>query len=648
VREYYRGTSNSDLVNFENAIKKINEALAGIAQNGETDWIGKFSGVLVLVNGADIHFAQTGTSNAYLYRAGRVNHITEGLQSSDTPHPLKTFTNLTSGTLEEGDKVVVANELFFSNIAPNELKIIAGENSPTTAAVESAQILKGRGIKEATAIFIESTTKQKLASLDPSEKVETIYIDQAHFSLRPNFKKITDSLRPILFSSGKALSDMYAKSSEKVTDFSSKQIENLKNKSQSISKAPSGATKTSTEDRPDKLTRKENESFKKIKNSLKKYLLKTKNKLRRIVIQTGLYSRKKSKRIMIGLIIFSVLLVATVSYSVIANSKTRANQKTQSTIQAVTDTYKKAQGTTDKQAAADQYKNVLSLIDSLPEKSRGQFADITTNVKAKINELKEIKSVNEKKALQVETGSSLTKQNDGSYLIVSPGGKTSVLSQTFETSQGESIEGANSKIIDSVLVSDEGEIITQGQDGSLGIFDPSKTLFSKISDSTKTENRIKSFASSFYFLDKTQSQIMKIVVDALQASTAKAYLKDNIDLTNVTDVAIDGSVYTIDKSGDVVRYSRGTKIETFTIKLPLESASSCFDKLETSADSSNLFATCKLDNSLRVVLAKKNGNFVGQFLLNGINSDSYIKIDPDQKLAFVIQANQLKIFDLKL
>src|SRR3990167_3393076 len=72
---YYEGGSTSDLVNLENSLKKVNEDLAQITQNGETDWIGNLNGILAVIAGNNFHLSPTGKVEGYIFRDGKINHL---------------------------------------------------------------------------------------------------------------------------------------------------------------------------------------------------------------------------------------------------------------------------------------------------------------------------------------------------------------------------------------------------------------------------------------------------------------------------------------------------------------------------------------------------------------------------------------------
>ncbi len=112
-KHYYQGGSTSDLVNFEESLKGVNESLALATQDGETDWIGKLNAILAVVVGSSLHIAPTGKIDAYIFRDGKVNQLTEGMAGTVEVHPLKTFSNVISGELKPHDKVLLDQQRSF-------------------------------------------------------------------------------------------------------------------------------------------------------------------------------------------------------------------------------------------------------------------------------------------------------------------------------------------------------------------------------------------------------------------------------------------------------------------------------------------------------------------------------------------------------
>lgn len=173
VRNYYKAESTSDLENFETALLKVNEALASITQSGETDWIGNLNGIVAVLIDQDIHLSQSGKAEAYLIREAKLNHITYGLTLETEPHPLKTFSNITSGSLKVGDQIIFASAKFSEYLTPSELNsIVSHARSPYQAALQIAKILKRNRQKSVNLILI------KIGASKEEAEPEVIYLDQ--------------------------------------------------------------------------------------------------------------------------------------------------------------------------------------------------------------------------------------------------------------------------------------------------------------------------------------------------------------------------------------------------------------------------------------------------------------------------------------
>lgn len=119
-KEYFSKLHRTPEESFEAGLRKANLALAELARHGATGWAGKihFAGGALEKN--NLHFSCLGDVSVLLVRAGQLASISEELEEEKEAetHPLKTFSNISSGKLEKGDKLILTtNELtdIFSN-----------------------------------------------------------------------------------------------------------------------------------------------------------------------------------------------------------------------------------------------------------------------------------------------------------------------------------------------------------------------------------------------------------------------------------------------------------------------------------------------------------------------------------------------------
>lgn len=114
-KEYYGNPRRTPAGSFEAGLNRINIALSELAKQGNIAWIGKLeSAICALEKNGMMHFSVTGASHIALLREGSLSLISDGLApDEDSPNPLKTFIEISSGKLHPEDLVVLgSHELF--------------------------------------------------------------------------------------------------------------------------------------------------------------------------------------------------------------------------------------------------------------------------------------------------------------------------------------------------------------------------------------------------------------------------------------------------------------------------------------------------------------------------------------------------------
>lgn len=122
-KEYYsnfrRGVSES----LDASLKKINLALAELAREGNINWLGKLDAAICVIEKNNLHFSVCGKAHIILIRNGAASNISEGTADTDEePNPLKTFEDVSSGRLEDGDKIIASSESIFEVFSISEIK----------------------------------------------------------------------------------------------------------------------------------------------------------------------------------------------------------------------------------------------------------------------------------------------------------------------------------------------------------------------------------------------------------------------------------------------------------------------------------------------------------------------------------------------
>lgn len=122
-KEYFINPKRSVPESFEAALHKVNLALSELANHGNVSWIGKLDAVICVLEKNNLHFSVAGNSKVILLRNQILTDISEDIVPEDADqHPIKTFTNISSGKLETGDKIIVTGEDLFQIFSLTEIK----------------------------------------------------------------------------------------------------------------------------------------------------------------------------------------------------------------------------------------------------------------------------------------------------------------------------------------------------------------------------------------------------------------------------------------------------------------------------------------------------------------------------------------------
>ncbi|PIT97251.1 hypothetical protein COT77_02385 [Candidatus Berkelbacteria bacterium CG10_big_fil_rev_8_21_14_0_10_41_12] len=674
IREYYRGTNTSLLVNFESAIKKANETLAQIAQSGETDWIGKLNSILILISDKDLHLSQTGTSQAYLYRATKINHITEGLSANDKPHPLKTFNNLISGTLQEDDRVIVANSAFYEIISASELKNIINSFPPAIAAMECAKILRKNRILNANAIFLQVTTKETLANLPPDQKIETIYLDQAGFSplwtirsivsshIIPGLKRTFGGLGRLLATGGKKLSPKIKRTWKVTGTWSKKALRRANNLGQkSLDKIEQNIKKQDTEiEYLDQNTIKQSQSAEDIKPDSKSYhdgsepagtrvnvgLHKIKNKTKKFFIRLGIHPKITSKWVLrVGLILIFISIITVIS-AVAVRLNSKKNQNISVNLQNLQSQFQDAKDAevNDKSRAIQLFRSIISDSANLGRtKYADQAQNIAGNSRVEINKLTDTTELKAYSSAKIKGVTLATIGQEKNFATTSNSDIFTKIKSlnSFDNSGKLKIDP---DLYGLIYLPENAEILAANK-RSQGEILKSSNLNQSQTIKLPAASAVAEYLDNLYLLNNIKDQIYKITREGNAYGEPTNYLKSPTSVGSSVDLAIDGSVYTLERDGKIQRLSRGSVIETFTIELPFQDQIKSPQKIFTGIDSDSIFIVDAPDN-LRIIEISKFGAFKKQYSLSGTNAKYNIYINPDTRE--IIAAGEDKALSFKI
>ncbi len=122
-KEYFSQPKRGVPESLEATLHKINRALAEVVKQGNTEWLGTLQGAVCAVNQGTLHFSVTGDGHVILIRNEFLSIVSEGLSPEDAAlHPLKTFAEISSGRLQDGDTVIISTPEIFDVLTPADIE----------------------------------------------------------------------------------------------------------------------------------------------------------------------------------------------------------------------------------------------------------------------------------------------------------------------------------------------------------------------------------------------------------------------------------------------------------------------------------------------------------------------------------------------
>jgi hypothetical protein len=190
----YKDASRSadEIQRVEAALKRVNETLVHLTQQGETEWIGHLHAVFLLELLGEIHVAQTGRAAAYLLRDDVLSRMTDEEQPQSAAAANRTFANITSGSLAAGDGVILGSADFFRAIPPELAQDSLCSGTPSESVRRFVRLLRQQQVRGAAAIVAVTRDPLELENQPLNLDPEVLYLDEAPIeSLASTLKRIS-------------------------------------------------------------------------------------------------------------------------------------------------------------------------------------------------------------------------------------------------------------------------------------------------------------------------------------------------------------------------------------------------------------------------------------------------------------------------
>jgi len=176
---YKDAEGSDDLEQVEQALKRVNETLVHLTQQGETEWVGHLHALFLLEKRGEVHVAHTGRAAAYLLRDDAMSRITDAETAQSATSANHTFGNITSGTLLPGDGLLVGSAEFFRAIPPELAHDSFGDAPAAEVATKYIRLLRHQQLRAAAAIVARVYDATELEDQPLTQDPDVLYLDES-------------------------------------------------------------------------------------------------------------------------------------------------------------------------------------------------------------------------------------------------------------------------------------------------------------------------------------------------------------------------------------------------------------------------------------------------------------------------------------
>ena len=682
-REYY--SHNGDPENnipkrFEASLNKVNNALANLATEGDADWVGKFHAIIYVIHRQDLHLSAIGETKALLFRDSQLIEISQGVAPTrEEFSPTKIFSNILTGALKKGDKLIVSTPALTDFLSLEKVKRIINQFSPSLAILNIKETLSlSEKVPNLAAVVIEIEQDsvpafaqkkitpeglEKEKQMPPQRKSTPERIDLQDKDLDylknyPNLnigdeepkkdvkKELSSRAQSSLSSTGKFMKGsalpFFKKIFRSISDFIARLFHRInKRKSAPRSRGAFPARRFSTPRRP---------GYNLPRSSRRGLVQNIKNKF------LGL---PRSSQIMIAVI--TVLILGFFISIVVLSTEKKEERVDSSKEELIVSAQHKEKEATDAMIYNDEdlarerlneISKILSDNPSLRDDYPTEVADLETKIAQQTEKINHIIRIDDPIIAadvsdNLDVGlSQITLLNDVPYTFNTKANDIYTIDEAIKKLETLPIDIADPDQFTLFANNyDRNSILLYTNAPSINEFTPvdnSITALSFIpglSDSTPTD--LKAYGDKVYVLDKANNQIYKHerTIDGFTKGTT--WVISEADLSDATSLAIDGDVYVLKSDGTILKFLSG-ELQDFNVTgledTPLENPT----RIMTDLAYDNLYI---IDPpSKRVIVLDKEGALVNQYTSDSFDDlkDIYA-LEPENKIYIL---NDSKILEL--
>jgi len=657
---YFEDPAKDALSSLEDALKEVNDYLTELFHDGDTFWLGKINAVIAVLAKRELHLTAAGSGLGYLDRDSILVELTEDL-APETPDPLKTFLNITSGKLEIGDKLLFTTPGLSFHFSKELLGNILANRTPAEAIREFSELM-GTEENEFGSSFLVAEVKEKSAEPELFENLESKQQEAAK-EISGEFEKeeVPTPQEPVIqtdlhtappdekieLASPEESDEAWIKESDKPQEklpkafsvYSQKAKEFLAGAKSKISKPKS--TQPKTEGAP--ATSGNNffatlkELFSKLAAFLKSIKSKTPTEKKKLLRVAGIAILIFF--VSLGLLIYKSKTAATTAkYEGVYKEAVLQEQNAENAL-----IYK------DKKQAQENLNNAIALLKQL-EGTKYKQKEIAVLL-GKINDIRDraygilqlsnlTTLTNFSEAAQEVDAKTLLKFGDSFYAFDSKGNRILEFNQ---------LKGAQAAAV-SVSLDGEFKDAAFDQKGNLVIYTATPGVF-EYSTKAKTiakkdisggaawgqGEKLANYKEFIYLLSPAQNQIFRYSKTQSGYTKASNYITKNVDLSKAAAISIPDFVYVLGKDGSILKFAKGTsqKFEITNLPTPFNEPTAIY-----ALPDGNIYVADPKNK--RIVMLDKTGSYQQQFSHDELEALEGFWVDEKTKKLYFLANNKLQ------
>ncbi|KKR18177.1 MAG: hypothetical protein UU65_C0003G0183 [candidate division CPR2 bacterium GW2011_GWC1_41_48] len=598
---YYESNKQEALPRFEYALGRVNEALVEAAEDGKIAWLGKLSAVIAVLREKELHVTQTGGAQAHLLRKKNFIQITEGLSPKGALHPLKTFVNIASGSVDRGDKLVFFTPSLNYNISKEELKNELIQHTPSVAVNTFYNILEDVKSQNRLSFMVLEITDPEALANDTLDFQDEFWLDEP--------KNVTESV----VTSASPLIDKVAHKSKDALKMGKNIKERFGHVKIKIAKVAGKATEKAKAKR-EHMAR--NRTTNRNSNQASVFPMSVKMRKKNISFKRFLPGLKYIKKDYLKIGIYGVGIAAFLFIGSNFLSKEKKQPEENNEIYQVylSDAAAKENDALTKiiagdknggKADLDKAREAIEKVEN--SKFKDQFSEEIKTLRQKLQDILDqidgIVKVNPEEMLALDKQfDKIVYGSKNFYLISEAGvGKVAIQSKDVVFTDNSSTDTLGADILeDGTIVFMTAEPMVYGFSGK-----EIKRQSLPVGEWYKAKDMIAYYSNIYVLGDDGQIYKHQRIVDGFTKPTP--YFQENLSLRDGISLTIDSSIYVLLNDGQVSKFSTGKK-QDFSLK-----GSPKMEKpklIYTSESLSNIYIFDEV--SSKILVFDKSGNFVKQ------------------------------------